>query len=266
MLLRSLAVPLLSLGLVGLSASAPSGTDKAPSGGGGNPVLVELFTSQGCSSCPPADRVLSRLGLDEATRGTVVPLAFHVDYWNEGGWIDPFSAREWTARQEAYQRALDSDGAYTPQMVVNGRAHFPGGDDRAAREAVVTPAAPAKAHLRLEARRRAGASALDLDVTLDVREPIDARRLDLVLAVYENHLVTDVTGGENRGRTLLDDFVVRRLQRIETLSPTPGLHEQRTVSVALDRAWKAENVGLAVFLQDPRTMAIHGAAALPAGF
>jgi hypothetical protein len=93
-------------------------------------VVLELFTSQGCSSCPAAEQVLSQIGVQEELRAKVVPLAFHVDYWDEGGWHDPFSAREWTERQIAYGRSFGGDGPYTPQLIVDGRVQFNGSDAR----------------------------------------------------------------------------------------------------------------------------------------
>jgi hypothetical protein len=82
-----------------------------------SPIIIELFTSQGCSSCPPADRLLKRLAGDPR----VIPLSFHVDYWNYIGWTDPFSSKRWSERQQGYARAFRSNRIYTPQLVVSGR-------------------------------------------------------------------------------------------------------------------------------------------------
>src|SRR5947209_6278424 len=101
------------------------------------PVVVELFTSQGCSSCPPADALLSDLAHDASLRGRVIPLAFHVDYWDRLGWRDPFSSAEWSRRQYFYVRALSVASAYTPQIVVNGAQQFVGSDRAALEEALV---------------------------------------------------------------------------------------------------------------------------------
>ena len=108
----------------------------APPQLGGHPVVVELFTSQGCSSCPPADELLRRIVRDEALRGRVIPLSFHVDYWNSLGWRDPFSAREWSQRQGEYVRAMKLDSAYTPQIVVNGVKQMVGSSSGAVYRAI----------------------------------------------------------------------------------------------------------------------------------
>src|ERR1700681_1033381 len=105
-------------------------SDPAKGAPGRGPVVVELFTSQGCSSCPPADRLLSRLQGDSRTAGTVIPLAFHVDYWNRLGWSDPFSSAAWSERQMTYAKALHSNRIYTPQLVVGGRAECVGSEER----------------------------------------------------------------------------------------------------------------------------------------
>ncbi|MGH9465120.1 MAG: DUF1223 domain-containing protein, partial [Thermoanaerobaculia bacterium] len=108
------------------------------------PVLLELFTSQGCSSCPPADRLLSRLAAARGSEPVVVPLAFHVDYWNHIGWEDPFSQGRWSARQRAYALAFGRDGVYTPQLVVDGTEELVGSDERAVRRAIERAAAQSR--------------------------------------------------------------------------------------------------------------------------
>src|SRR5271154_1846162 len=103
-------------------AAAFSGTNEVADGGA---VVLELFTSEGCSSCPPADALLSDLG--SSTKG-VIPLAYHVDYWNHLGWSDPFSSHQWSERQSEYAQAMNLDGEYTPQMVISGRWQCAGSD------------------------------------------------------------------------------------------------------------------------------------------
>lgn len=174
------------------------------------PVVLELFTSQGCSSCPPADRLLTEL----ATRDDVLALAFHVDYWNRLGWRDPFSDPAWSERQRAYARQLGSN-SYTPQLVVDGRAHAVG-SIRGAVERLID-----------EARRRARPVAVWLDVqpagtaveitaTIEVG-PEAPRPLVVLGAVLEDARITEVERGENRGRTLRDDRIVRSLETLARL-------------------------------------------------
>src|SRR3954451_22950703 len=126
----------------------------APPKLGPSPVVVELFTSQGCSSCPPADALIHDIANDPAMRGRVIPLAFHVDYWDSLGWRDPFSSSEWTQRQARYARTMRLSSAYTPQAVVNGTREFVG-SNRAAMSAALEKASIDKplADLTLTARR-----------------------------------------------------------------------------------------------------------------
>ena len=186
------------------------------------PIVLELFTSQGCSSCPHADEVVSRLGLDEGTRRLVIPLAFHVDYWNQIGWTDPFSSHAWTLRQAAYCRELKvNDGPYTPQLVVDGQAELNGAQDARVRAQIESALRqPSLATVNLEERPPdAGKPGLRVAVSAQIPETLDARKLELRVAVYENGLVTAVSQGENGGRSLKNDFVVRRLESAASFDP-----------------------------------------------
>jgi hypothetical protein len=232
---------------------------------GAGPVVLELFTSQGCSTCPPADRVLSEVGLAKATRAQVVPLAFHVDYWNRVGWTDPFSTRAWSARQDAYNRVFRLDGVYTPQLVVNGRTQLNGRErERALGEVAADLERPAAARISLTARTGAGPRpALVIDVAAEVTESVPAGELQALVALFENGLLTQVARGENGGRALRNDFVVRDLERAFSLAPVAGARGRRTLELRLRPGWKPENLGLAAFLQDPGTMRIYAAVQAP---
>jgi len=232
--------------------------------GTGTPVVLELFTSQGCSSCPQAEKVLSLLGRDESTRKRVIPLAFHVDYWNELGWFDPFSAREWSTRQAVYARAFGIDSSYTPQLVVNGRTELNGSDGKKvlselAQDIERQPAAT----VSLTAQKAAGAKAeLSVGVTAVLNERVEASKLEALVVVFESGLVTPIGAGENSGRTLENDFVVRRLKSAFSLDAKPGSRKEKALTFKLDPAWKLEKVGVAAFLQDPSSMRIYGATAV----
>jgi hypothetical protein len=226
-------------------------------------VVLELFTAQGCSSCPPADRVLSSLGEDETLRGRVVPLAFHVDYWDRIGWTDPFGSPRWSARQEAYGRRFRLDGVYTPQLVLDGRAEMNGSQEARIRTEIARRLErPPVARVDLAATP--GESAAEAVVTVGA-ELLEARegKLDLLLAVFENGVVTAVARGENEGAVLRNDFVVRRLETVLSLTGRAGTRQTREMRVKLDGAWRPERLGVAAFLQDPRSLEIVGAAAKP---
>jgi hypothetical protein len=218
-------------------------------------VVVELFTAQGCSSCPPADRLLAALGRDPAAH--VVPLAFHVDSWNTLGWIDPFSKPEWTRRQEFYARLLRARGVYTPQAVIDGGAELVGNDEAAMRAAIARAAAlPAS---RVALLLRPSADTVAVQATVEVPAELRQRKLQLMVAVYEVGLETPVQRGENGGRTLRDDYVVRSLRRAARLEGRPSATVE--VSLPVAREWNRENLGVAAFVQDARALTIHGAAA-----
>ena len=215
------------------------------------PVVIELFTSQGCSSCPPADRLLKRLANDPR----VIPLSFHVDYWNYIGWTDPFSSKRWSERQQGYARAFRSNRIYTPQLVVSGRTGLNGSDEAGARKRIAEALAvePAgKVTVALEPSQDRLKVKVGARLSRGVEGP-----LDLWVAVYETGLTTKVGSGENASATLHNDYVVRRLEKALTLT---GTADSAELVLGLDKRWKRENVGVAAFLQDPKTMVIHGAA------
>jgi hypothetical protein len=202
------------------------------------PVVVELFTSQGCSSCPPADAFLTDLARE---RRDVLPLAFHVTYWNYLGWKDPYSLDAATARQRDYARRLGEDGVYTPQMVVDGSTGFVGSSRRDGLNAI---AAAARKQVSVRLAREAG--------SLLVTVGAGAGTGQILLVGFDAAHETPVGRGENGGRTLHETNVVRSLTPIGAWNGT---------EVALRQAPPAGE-GFAVLLQaaDGR---ILGAARLP---
>jgi hypothetical protein len=177
-----------------------------PAALGQTPVLVELFTSEGCSSCPPADRLLARLAAEQPVPGAfVVPLALHVDYWDRLGWKDPYSSAAFTERQGAYAARFGNAGqVYTPQMVVDGRTEFVGNDESAARRAIAAAAKEPRAFVRLE--RGADPGTVRITVAgVPAASPI-------LLALTEDPPASDVTRGENAGKKLAHVAVARDLR------------------------------------------------------
>jgi hypothetical protein len=221
------------------------------------PVVIELFTSQGCSSCPPADRLLTRLAGDPR----VIPLSFHVDYWNYIGWTDPFSSKRWSERQQGYARAFRSNRIYTPQLVVSGRTGLNGADEAGARKRIAEALAAEPAG-RVTLSMEPAQDRLTVKVGAKLSRAVEGP-LDLWVAVYETGLTTKVGAGENASATLHNDYVVRRLEKALTLPGTAGAADSGEVVLGLDKRWKRESLGVAAFLQDPKTMVIYGAGAKP---
>ena len=202
------------------------------------PVVVELFTSQGCNSCPPADIYLGEL----TNRPDLLTLAFHVDYWNYIGWTDPF-ARPWaTARQKAYQKRLNERFVYTPQMVVNGAAQGIG-SEREAIEALIkaAPAEGATLHPDLALRWRQDGALL---VEVGAGESPPESPADIWLIGYDSAHETRVLRGENAGQTLTDHHPVRTYRRI---GGWPGWSLELVVPAA--EAPALGNGGIAVLIQ-----------------
>ncbi len=172
-----------------------------------SPIVIELFTSQGCATCVPADDVLA----DLAKRPDVLALSFHVDYWDYIGWKDPFADREMTARQYSYLESLSQNYAYTPQIVINGVAHELGSNSEAVAEAIERAVEGPRPQLNIELHQ-------EDDGSVTVSVPAAPFRGEAVvwLVQYDRKLTTEVTEGENRGRTLTNYHVVRDIRRIAT--------------------------------------------------
>lgn len=195
--------------------------------------VVELFTSQGCASCPPADEALRKL----IQKGDVVGLSYHVDYWNYLGWADSLASKENTERQYGYARALGRNNVYTPQAVVNGRDHVKGADVQAI-------------YGRLDAFTRAGeglsvpvkASRVADEIAIDIGE--GKGKADVVVAYFNREQVVDVQKGENQGKKISYWHSVYDVQ-------TVGMWDGKSMSVKLPASIlsKAKNGGCAVLLQ-----------------
>ncbi len=194
----------------------PARSDADGSNAGGStpprPVVVELFTSQGCSSCPPADALLR----DLARRGDVLALGFHVDYWNGLGWKDPYSTPESTTRQQTYSRLFNLGTIYTPQMVVDGQQQIVGSDRVAVMSAIDTAKPETLVQISFAPDRRhvALAAAAPPDVTPD------EAGTSITLLRFIRQRTTDVPGGENSGRQLNDADSVIALRPLGAWSGT----------------------------------------------
>lgn len=214
-------------------------------------VIVELFTSEGCSSCPPADELLGQLRQERNANGAeVIPLGFHVDYWDSGGWRDRFDSNAFSRRQEDYARRLHLDGPYTPQMVIDGETEFVGSLAGRAHQAIA----------------EAEDQATDATVTVtpekngDLLLQVSSSQSGVVmLAITEDNLTTRVGGGENGGRTLHHTAVVRELRRVGQVRDGKF---SSSVQVTLNKDWKRQDLRAVVFIQNPDNGKIFGASSL----
>jgi hypothetical protein len=215
-------------------------------------VLAELFTSEGCSSCPPADTLLGHLRQDLAQQGIeVIPLGFHVDYWNSLGWRDRFSSAEFSHRQENYARLLGADGPYTPQMVIDGVKEFVGNDKQRAYAAIIEAAArPPRANIELSATAPG---------KLMVKTTSAMNGVPVMLAITEDNLTTRVGAGENSGRELRHAAVVRELRQLGLIQNGSFTAD---VPLMLEKEWKLADLRAVVFVQQGEAGEVLGAASV----
>jgi hypothetical protein len=226
-------------------------------------VLVELFTSQGCSACPPADSLLEVLAASREYHDRIVPLVYHVDYWDRLGWTDPLGSADWSNRQRAYAKRLSPTKLYTPELVVDGTGECVGFDESAA-QGLIDQALDTEpgGEARITGLTVEGDS-IRVGVKAETRAAGDDT-LDVMVAVFESGIATEVKAGENEGRTLSDAFAVRALKRAFTLPAKAPRRGSAVVAVPLGPGWNPAHLGAAVFIQDRRTLAVTGAAVSPA--
>ncbi len=216
------------------------------------PVLMELFTSEGCSSCPPADKLLKKLDSEQPLSGAdLIVLSEHVDYWNHDGWVDRYSSPELTKRQEEYASLLDSE-VYTPQLVIDGRKQVVGSDRSAIEHAVQAYLPTRKIPVLVSARRDAGQIAVHIDVAA-----VGGNRPTAVyLVLASDQARSHVMRGENAGRDLEHVAVVLSLVKIGTVSAGSGM--QKDVRSALPPLLRTGNLRVVVFAQDAASKSILG--------
>ena len=248
----------------GMAGNAAAGTNPGASEArsaapNSTPVLVELFTSEGCSSCPPADALLRRLGRTQPVRNAnVIVLEEHVDYWDRLGWKDPFSSEAATSRQGDYADAFGGSQVYTPQMVVDGHAEFVGSSEGEALRAIGSASQTPKPAVHLK-WADGGMLAIAVD-PLTTGKPGEVSQV--YLAVTENMLRSDVKQGENAGRELDHDGVVRNLTAVGKASPGSAGFSS-TVAVPPAHNWNRSNLRAVVFVQEQHSRRVIAVDAIP---
>lgn len=253
----------LALGM----ALGPSTTSSQPQLSGasspaGVPVIVELFTSEGCSTCPPAEALLATFEAQQPiSHAQVIALEEHVDYWNSSGWVDPFSSKEWTDRQQDYAASLGNKNPYTPQLVVNGHTELVGSREGQARQVIEAAAAVAKTDISVTPAQSDKHNAARFDVSVGkIVSGAAGDAPEVWLAITEAGLHSAVTRGENSGKELNHASVVRVLRKIGTADQRKDSSFSKNVAVGLDSGWKRQNLRAVVFVQERKSRQILGAA------
>lgn len=222
------------------------------------PVLVELFTSEGCSSCPPADALLQQLDTQPIPGVQLIVLSEHVDYWNHIGWKDPYSSPFFSQRQNTYAQRTGSGSVYTPQMIVDGTTGFVGSDSREAQKVIEKSRDEEKLPVTLSNPTLSnGTVRAKIDIA-QLSDSLHVRSADVYVAVALNHAESQVLHGENEGRRLQHVAVVKSVIKIGSVNKTQSFSQE--ASVKIEGNPDPANVRLIVFAQNPGTGRVLGAA------
>jgi hypothetical protein len=220
------------------------------------PVLLELFTSEGCSSCPPADQLLEKIDQDQPVPGAdLIVLSEHVDYWNRIGWTDPYSSNDFSRRQQAYAAQFGTDEIFTPQLVVDGEKGVVGGNWPSAARAIQQSLREAKIPVTVSAARSGDSARVHIDIP---SLPSDGAKGLVYLVLAANHAKSKVTGGENGGRELNHVAVVLSMRQVAKISAKEGI--SKDFQVALNPKFDANDMRVVVFVESSRTQRVMGAA------
>jgi len=236
--LRNIMLAAISLSMILSAGLLRSGANTAPgpttNAATRTPVLIELFTSEGCSSCPPADVLLAQLDrFQPVPTADLIVLSEHVDYWGDIGWKDPYSSHQFSLRQADYARRFRLEGPYTPQMVVDGDTQLVGSDERKALEVIGSAAKLIKIRVSLSALHLQGTESLSVQV--EVKPAVSAAKPlsgQVLLALADDRDQSNVRRGENAGRTLKHVAVVRALTQVGTVDSGGTFSKDVTVSTA----------------------------------
>ena len=250
-----------------ITSSSPltgPGEPGKPADGVRSPVIVELFTSEGCSSCPPADAALIQLQKAQPVAGAeIIALSEHVDYWNYIGWSDPFSSATFSARQETYAQAFKQERIYTPQMIVDGKTEFVGNSLEKARDAITKAAESPKADVKImipQTTAELNEQAIKLGVSVkNVPSITKGDVAEVILAITEDNLSSNVSRGENTGRKLAHTAVVREIRALGGVDPSTRTFDSET-TLAPVSGWKREDLRIVAFVQERAHRRVLGAA------
>jgi hypothetical protein len=238
--MRSLILLFIFLAVFGAAASRAVAQKV-----GRTPVLVELFTSEGCDTCPPADKFLQKLSLEQPIEGIeIIAMAQHVDYWNRLGWIDPFSSPLFSKRQNYYATFFKHDSVYTPQIIVNGTRELRGKDGM---KPIEEAGKDSTGIIKLSIES-ATANTVSLNIKITKLPKIsNSDHAIVTLAVTEDDLSSKVLRGENSGRKLNHMSIVRMLRNIGEASPDESV---LLAEITLEKSWKRDDLSVVAFVQE----------------
>lgn len=226
--------------------------------GAGSPVLVELFTSEGCSSCPPADALLEKLDSQPINGAQIIALSEHVDYWNHDGWIDPYSSKFFTDRQEEYERHFRLNSPFTPQMVIDGTTQMNGSDARGVARAIDTARSQASVPIHIAYEGMENPKALRIHLQVDALPASSkARKADIFVAVALNRAQSHVSAGENQGRDIRHVAVAESIERVGSAEKAKNF--DRDVVVKLKPHSDPANLRVIAFIQESDNGEVIGA-------
>ncbi len=221
------------------------------------PVLVELFTSEGCSSCPPADVLLQKLvELQPVPGAEIIAMEEHVDYWNHDGWVDPFSSPEWTERQQVYVDLTKSEPA-TPELVVDGQTQLVGSDGPKALSEIEKASRVPTTEVTITSAPDKNSRRISVSVG-NIPENLGKDVAEVWMAVTEDGLHSQATAGENKGRALTHVATVRSLHKLGTADAQKPVAFSGNTEVKINSHWNAANVRVVVFVQRKKSRAILG--------
>jgi hypothetical protein len=227
------------------------------------PVVVELFSSEGCSSCPPADAFLKQLETRQAIPGVeVIALEEHVDYWNHDGWVDPFSSEIWTDRQQDYVYKLKVGTEFTPETIVDGRGQTSGNDVAGTVALIAKAAQEPQTEVSVAAGNPDGKNAQEFAVSVGkLADATPGKTEEIWLAVTEDGLHSSVSAGENAGHELYHAAVLRSLTKIGDANAAAATNSfSGDPRVKFNSHWERQNLRVVVFVQEKQTKRILGAA------
>jgi hypothetical protein len=247
-----------------LRARTVAQTQNSQTAAAREPVVVELFTSEGCSSCPPADALLAELEARQPLGSAeIIALEEHVTYWDDDGWKDPFSSSAWTTRQYDYASSLHNGSPYTPEMVVDGTAGFVGSRGGTARQEIEKAAATRKAKVEISEVSPIQNNSVALRISVEKLLSVPPKdTAEVILAVTESGLHSSVKAGENAGKELQHSPVLRELKVIGVFGKNGQEGFAAQPSVKLDAKWNVGNLHAIIFVQEKKSRRILAAGAI----